>query len=355
VQKAFDDIRRAQTTVVAVERSAVLQEMISYSGLGAGGKYTDSVFFHPRGQGATEFAMNPNSPRKCETCGEELAAGASFCRACGTRYEQPTCNACDAPIAPGTAFCRACGAPVAGAAAPVEPSNPDPTLVRPARPASSPPAAELAPKGLGRTPVLIAAAILLLGAAGAGAIILTGGSGDSPTTPVAADSGATAAPANGAEETVETEETEGDGNGFPAIGRAEMEEEIEALLLGYHEDVVERDFRSAWALLSPRKRQQNLAEYGYREWMQAQASLSDYLSPAGLRARIDALEDEGVARVLVAGMGWSAPSSACSEWSGLTWVRYESGEWTYDPGYSTTAARRREWRPRAGELLGAGC
>jgi hypothetical protein len=134
-----------------------------------------------------------------------------------------------------------------------------------------------------------------------------------------------------------------------------MEEEIGSLLLDYHEDVVEGDFRGAWALLSTRKRRQNLAEYGYRKWMEAQASLSDYLSPSPLQARIDALEDAGVARVLVTGMGWAAPTSPCTEWSGLTWVRYERGEWTYDPGYSTTAARRQTWKPRAGELLGAGC
>jgi len=134
-----------------------------------------------------------------------------------------------------------------------------------------------------------------------------------------------------------------------------MEEEITTLLLAYHEDVVERDFRAAWSLLSARKRQQDLAEYGYPKWMRAQASLSDYLSPGGLQAQIDSLEGEGVARVLVTGMGWSAPSSSCSEWSGLTWARYESGEWTYDPGYSTTAPRRQEWKPRASELLGGGC
>jgi len=39
----------------------------------------------------------------------------------------------------------------------------------------------------------------------------------------------------------------------------------------------------------------------------------------------------------------------------LTWVKYEGGQWTYDPGYSTTPARRRTWQPRTGELLGGAC
>jgi hypothetical protein len=208
-------------------------------------------------------------------------------------------------------------------------------------------------RGQRRTATLIALAILLVGAGAAAAIILAG-NGDSSTTTVAAAAGA--ASESGEEETAaESEGFESTEDGFPAVSRAEMEEEITTLLLAYHEDVVERDFRTAWSLLSSRKRQQDLDEYGYPQWMRAQASLSDYLSPAALRARIDSLEGEGVARVLVSGMGWSAPSSPCSEWSGLTWVRYEGGEWTYDPGYSTTAARRREWKPRAGELLGGNC
>jgi Double zinc ribbon len=298
--------------------------------------------------------MNPANPRKCGSCGEALADGVSFCRACGARYEQPTCNACQAPIAPGTAFCRACGAPVASV--PAGAADSEPTQVRPTPPVSPPPnLPQPAREGQRRTPVLIAAVILLLGAGAAAAILLSGG-GDSSTTTVsaAADAGE-AVPAGGEGEVAEAVEPESENDGFPPVGSAEMEEEIEALLLAYHEDVVERDFQSAWALLSPRKHRQNLAEYGYREWMRAQASLSDYLYPAGLRVRLDALEDEGVARALVTGMGWSAPSSPCTEWSGLTWVRYEHGEWAYDPGYSTTSARRRVWKPRAGELLGANC
>jgi hypothetical protein len=251
-------------------------------------------------------------------------------------------------VVAGTAFCRSCGAPVSAAAAAPTPA-PAPTAVRPV----SPPPAPAPPQGgQRRTAVLIALAILLVGAGAAAAIVL-GGNGDSSTTTVAA---AGAAPESSEEQpSGESEEPESSEDGLPSVSRPEMEEEITALLLAYHEDVVEGDFRTAWSLLSARKRQQDLAEYGYPKWMRAQASLSDYLAPTALRARIDSLEGEGVARVLVTGMGWSEPGSPCNEWSGLTWVRYEGGGWAYDPGYSTTSARRQEWKSRAGELLGGDC
>jgi hypothetical protein len=199
---------------------------------------------------------------------------------------------------------------------------------------------------------LIAAAILLVGVGAAGAIILARGGGSASTTTVA---GAASRATTVSDEETAGEVVELDSDGLPAVSRAEMEGEIQALLLTYHEDVVAGDYRSAWGLLSARKRQQNLAEYGYRKWMEAQASLSGYLVPGGLQTRIDGVEGEGVARVDVDGMGWSDPGSRCSEWSGLTWARYEQGAWTYDPGYSTTPARRRTWQPRSAELLGANC
>jgi len=57
----------------------------------------------------------------------------------------------------------------------------------------------------------------------------------------------------------------------------------------------------------------------------------------------------------VTGMAWSAPRSRCTEWSGITWAKYENGTWKYDPGFSTTAARKRAWKSRYNELLGVGC
>jgi hypothetical protein len=54
-------------------------------------------------------------------------------------------------------------------------------------------------------------------------------------------------------------------------------------------------------------------------------------------------------------MSWSQPGARCAEWSGLTWVKYENGEWRYDPGYSTTRQRKRAWASRYGQLLGTSC
>jgi hypothetical protein len=201
-------------------------------------------------------------------------------------------------------------------------------------------------------PLLVAAAILVLGAGVAAAIVLTGDGDEGTTTTVSA---ASSAEPTDDEEQADTVDDGLTPSGVPAVGRPAMETEIETLLRTFHEDVVAGDYRSAWALLTSRKRQQNLAESGYREWQKAQETLSGDLSPAGLQVRIEALEGDGVARVSLTGMGWSDPSSSCAEWSGLTWVRFEQGGWAYDPGYSTTGARRQAWEQRAGELLGTGC
>lgn len=146
-----------------------------------------------------------------------------------------------------------------------------------------------------------------------------------------------------------------DSRGFPRETRTAMKRDIRQILLGYHEAVLDGRFDVAWRLLTKRKQQQALREDGFAKWREAQASLTPYLDPSGLRVRIDKLENGGVARVDVTGMNWYDPDAACSEWAGLTWVRYERGRWRYDPGYSTTAARERRWKPRFSELLGTTC
>jgi len=162
--------------------------------------------------------------------------------------------------------------------------------------------------------------------------------------------------ASAVEDEAETEaEPSVDPRGFPRQSREQMTRQIRGVLFGYHQAVVAGEFRRAWALLSGRKRRQAMNEGGYAKWRQAQASLSPYLEPRGLRVRIAALEDEGVARVDVSGMAWYAPGSSCSEWGGLTWAKYEGGAWHYDPGYSTTHRRESEWKDRYGQLMGTTC
>jgi hypothetical protein len=146
-----------------------------------------------------------------------------------------------------------------------------------------------------------------------------------------------------------------DSRGVPFVSRPRMSRQIRQVLLGYHRALIEGEFRHAWRLLTRRKQVQSLREQGYAKWREAQATLSPYLEPGGISTRIVAFEGDGVARVDVRGMAWYQPGSTCSEWSGLTWVRYERGRWRYDPGYSTTRARERDWKSRFDRLLGAAC
>lgn len=146
-------------------------------------------------------------------------------------------------------------------------------------------------------------------------------------------------------------------DGFlPAVSREQMRVDIQALLLRFHEDIVGGDFSDAWNLLSARRQRLELRERGYRQWVKNQKTLTPYLDPEGIHVGIDELDpSSGVARVTVTGMDWSAPNARCNQWSGVTWVKYEQGEWRYDPGYSTTRLRKLQWKHRFSELLGGSC
>jgi Double-GTPase 2 len=146
-----------------------------------------------------------------------------------------------------------------------------------------------------------------------------------------------------------------DSRGVPLVSRGQMSRQVRQVLYGYHRAVVNGEFDRAWRLLTRRKQNQALREEGYAKWREAQATLTPYLEPNGMRVRIVDLEGGGVARVDVRGMGWYDPSASCDEWAGLTWAKYERGAWRYDPGYSTTRARERQWKPRFDELLGTTC
>jgi hypothetical protein len=146
-----------------------------------------------------------------------------------------------------------------------------------------------------------------------------------------------------------------DANGLPNESRGQMNDEIRQTLLGYHLALLDGNFQEAWQLLSRRKKEKNLEEDGYDKWRTAQGSLAPYLEPRGIRTYLEGSEEHGVMRVDVRGMGWYQPGAPCSEWSGLTWVKYERGGWYYDPGYSTTSRREQIWKPRYDRLLGGDC
>ncbi len=143
---------------------------------------------------------------------------------------------------------------------------------------------------------------------------------------------------------------------LPADSRGQMRRDIQDMLRTWHENIVAGDPQAAWDMLTSRKQTQNERKYGFREWARGQATLAPHLDPSGTHVSIVDLNDKtGVATVKVTGMSWSKPGARCSEWSGITWVRYEDGAWKYDPGYSTTPQRESAWKNRFGQLLGGSC
>jgi hypothetical protein len=174
---------------------------------------------------------------------------------------------------------------------------------------------------------------------------------------VSAETSATSADESSGQATGEGEAASSTHEGaLPDVSTAQMESEVEQVLRSWHEAVVQGDYHTAWELLSQRKQVQEEDEGGYAAWAKNQSTLRPYLNPAGLRVSIQRTEPiSGVAQVDVTGMTWDKPGAPCSQWSGITWVKYENGKWRYDPGYSTTPQREREWKSHYSELLGGSC
>jgi hypothetical protein len=226
-----------------------------------------------------------------------------------------------------------------------------------------------APRRGGRTVLLVLAAMFVV--AGVGTALYVALSKKSETTvvsaPAAAGGSSRPAPPGTNSDTSSGGGVDPNSGGveppvdtglLPDVPQSQMRSDIQDMLLTWHEDIKAGSYQAAWNLLSRRKQRQDVVggEKTYPKWVVAQAGLARYLDPSGIHVSIEALQrSEGVARVKVTGMGWSDPKSACSTWSGVTWVKYEGGEWRYDPGYSTTDKRTAIWEPRAGETLGWGC
>ena len=101
--------------------------------------------------------MTASAKRRCANCGQPLAPQASFCRACGSRYEEPA-----APEEPAAAMTQAL---------------PDPALLEATVPRQRQPSSRPL-----RAALWLGGAILLAGAGVAAAILLSSGGSSASTT-----------------------------------------------------------------------------------------------------------------------------------------------------------------------------
>lgn len=309
----------------------------------------------------------------CPDCDNSVPADARFCRHCGAALRpqlssppalpgpqreasqqafdaRPACSRCGVEATSDQKFCRGCGAALAGAmtAAPAIALD---ALPAPATPATT--SSGGADPTLRVVLIAVIAFVIVVGLAGTAYAVLL--KGDDSEEPVAADVQTTSSESQSSPAQSGDAPTD-DGSAILSGEPSSYEDEVRQTLMTFHEAIVDGEYQTAWNVLTQRKRDKELRGDGYGTWRKAQASLTRYLDPSAMEISIEDLNPTtGVARVDVSGMTWSAPKARCSEWSGLTWVKYEDGEWKYDPGYSTTPQREREWKNRYDELLGAAC
>lgn len=256
-----------------------------------------------------------------------------------------------APAAPETSYVPPQGEPPpvlpTGKSAPPPPTGDIPAAAPPAVVENSSRGVLIAAISLGVTALVVIAV----------ATVLSATRGEvNPTVSTSSDAEAASASSeldsasSGSDDTAATEGV------LPDDSKSQMSRDMKQTLFEFHDDIVQDDFRGAWRLLSARKRKQALDETGYDGWKTNQASLQPYLDTSGLRMKVISIDEEsGVATVNAKGMAWTQSGASCSEWAGVTWLKYERGSWYYDPGYSTTSERKRKWKSRFSELLGGEC
>lgn len=318
----------------------------------------------------------------CVNCDTPLIEGHRFCRVCGRRAEPAQrappppdpvgegCPSCGRAATANERFCRTCGTALTADAGRARPSRALPTP----EPLPTPPAPRVAPRrppaaqtqriapapapaygaaaqdrssrGRGKTVRIVLLALL-------GVLVLAGGV-FAGLTFLASD--AKRSPTGGASTDAGGEDVEKRASVLPSISRTEMSDQIRQTFATYYQNIIDGDLDAAFNLLSERKQNAALREDGIDAWKEAQAALSSFLDPSELKVTLEYADPTtGVARVRLDGMTYSNPSSPCSTWAGITWVKYEQGGFRYDPGYSTTPQRARDWKHRYSELLGTGC
>ena len=251
---------------------------------------------------------------------------------------------------------------------------PDAPITAPLPPSPAGDATASAAGGADKPPrrrrLLIGVALVAVAAIGAaaGAFALRGEPGKEPgdgtSQPPVASVGTGAGTVQAPTTTVETVPDDDESGGTPGNGgssggstNAERRRAIARIMLAHHRAIARGDIRAAWALTSDRYRARKLREPGgYRTWARNQRTVQRSISPEGLRVAIQSFDSRsGVATIRLSGMGWSAPSSPCRSFEGITWAKLDGPNWRYEPGYSISDQRRAKWQPRRDELLGWGC
>lgn len=168
-----------------------------------------------------------------------------------------------------------------------------------------------------------------------------------------------------------------DKNGkFPNELNSTIVADITQLIRSFHTNLKDGNLETAWSQLSERKRSQiendvywdgptaqsNYGEPqfpdGYSSWVPDQVDLGASIDPSGAKVKLiqPSYPDDGVMSIRVSNMPYFGTKD-CDTWKGVTWVRYERGRWTYEPGYKVTRARDNYWgqSSRSGQALGNNC
>lgn len=186
--------------------------------------------------------------------------------------------------------------------------------------------------------------LLLAAIGGATAVLVTknqtsSGKRVSQTGNAPNSSGSSPAPGSNTGDTNTAPSAPNDG-GLAGMSQAEIQRQSQDVIRAHQMALSVGDYRKAWKLLSPRKRRQDTMETGYSGWLVNQQGTHAGTSAGGLSVQLRSVDrTNGEATVYVSGY---YDKQGC-DFSGITWTHYESGRWWYDPGYSTTPARRAKW------------
>ncbi|MEA2466909.1 MAG: hypothetical protein QOJ57_1035 [Thermoleophilaceae bacterium] len=229
--------------------------------------------------------------------------------------------------------------------------------------AATPPAVAIHRAGQRRSSrglvALTALAIAALLAAGAvAAFVLTGNRGKArPDT-------AAAAPQllNTVTLTQTTQPTPGSGpdrsgqGRLPDESRAQMTTEITDLLRRFYQVQIDRNYGKLRTLTTKRYQREKIDSVGFTKWVENQQTGAMWFKDAqNIDVSIKATDPaDGTVTVSATGMGYTQQTSDCTLWEGITWVRWEHGQWLYDPSVTATAARKAKWAG-SDAVIGSGC